>query len=311
MECEVTSKTYKEIQVTLAVAKLAGEMELHGKTLGFYLTALTAAQIAAGESKVRTLIVEAESVKVTKAAGSAWTPGDPIFWLETTSNFTNVDDGSGKLIGKAAKVAAENAVEGFILMRDYYPVQRGHQIGTAVVPYKIAADDPLLAAYTTSAVAAGDVISAIIKQVRTVAASGSSKVLRVDLESNVKIANIANLYSKIDFKTAGCVQGLASALCGEMRMASGAGVVTGSYTILELELGVYGVNTANYKTSLITANVWGSAAGKANFDLYGYFLNLNCESAGSGAFVNTDKNSVNGGIRIVINGAVKWLCYAD
>ncbi len=141
-EIELVSKSYKEIQVVPGGAKDSGEMELHETTFGFYLTEFTAAMYALGESA--TLIIAGEKTKVTKRAGEVWLAGQPIYWLEATSNFSNVPDVGGKLIGKASEAASSPAVIGYVLMKDYYPNARGFIFGTDSVPVRIIADDPLL-----------------------------------------------------------------------------------------------------------------------------------------------------------------------
>ena len=64
MECEVMSKTYKQIQVVPGAAKVIGEVELNQKVHGFYISAFTTAMLALNENA--TLISEAEIVKVVK-----------------------------------------------------------------------------------------------------------------------------------------------------------------------------------------------------------------------------------------------------
>jgi len=311
-ECEVMSKTYEQIKIDPQAARVVGEMELSGKTYGFHLTALTAAMLdpLLGGNLTRdvTLITEAECVKVTKAATAAWVAGDPIFWIEDSSHFTNVDDGSGYLVGKAAKDATQGAEVGYMVMHDYYPVQRGLQIGTEGIPYKITAE-ALLSLYTTSnAVASdGNVEPFIVDTVLTgIGATGGRGIFK--LSTNVKLGGWANALKAIfDCKATGQVSGLASAFCAEMIQPTG-GITHGTWCSLELQLSTE-TGIPSHKTSLIYANVGGNA--KAQFDAAGFLLDLNCEAEGSGTFVNGDITTVAGGIRFLVNGVTKWLCYSD
>lgn len=311
MECEVMSKTYEQIKVIPAAARVIGEMELHGNTYGFYLTATLVDQdLVFIPDQKATLITEAESVLVTKAAGSEWVAGEPIFWLEATSNFTNVNDGSGILVGKAAEGAATGALVGYMVMHDYYPVQRGMQLGTALVPYKIDGEDPLLALYTTSdaLAAAGNVEPVIVNTVLTgIGATGGRA--RFQLNTEAALGGWANaLKAVFDFGVNGSVGGLGSAFCAEISTPSG-GMSRGTYTALELEFGAEGSGIPSNKHSLIYANIFGAA--KTEFDTHGFLLDLNCEAEGSGTLVNGDITTVAGGIRMLVNGVIKWLCYSD
>ncbi|GAF85358.1 unnamed protein product [marine sediment metagenome] len=315
MECEVMSKTYEQIQIDPQVARVVGEMELSGKTYGFHLTELTAAMLdpLLGGLLARdvTLITEAECVKVNKATTAAWVAGDPIFWIEGSSHFTNVDDGAGYLVGKAAKDADQGDDVGYMVMHDYYPVQRGLQIGTSGEPYKMTAalPDPIVSLHTISDMVAvdGNVVPFLVDTVLTgIGATGGRAEFK--LSTDVKLGGWANALKAIfDCKATGQVSGLASAFCAEMVQPTG-GITHGTYCSLELQLSTES-GIPSHKTSLIYANVGGNA--KAQFDSAGALLDLHCESIGAAAFVNTNINAVAGGIRIFINNATKWLCYSD
>ena len=234
-EIELVSKSYKEIQVVPGGAKDSGEMELHETTFGFYLTEFTAAMYALGESA--TLIIAGEKTKVTKRAGEVWLAGQPIYWLEATSNFSNVPDVGGKLIGKASEAASSPAVIGYVLMKDYYPNARGFIFGTDSVPVRIIADDPLLEIYATTAVIAGTTRVGNINLVPTVATAGVLEALMVNITSAVRTGIWTNaIVGRIDFGTLGdAAGGMAAAICAEMNLP-GKATPGGALYCLDLEI---------------------------------------------------------------------------
>lgn len=281
MECEVMSKTYEQIKVVPAAARVIGEMELHGNTYGFYLTATLVDQdLVFIPDQKATLITEAESVLVTKAAGSEWVAGEPIFWLEATSNFTNVNDGSGILVGKAAEGAATGALVGYMVMHDYYPVQRGMQLGTALVPYKIAAADPLLALYTTSDVV-GNIESVIVDTVLAgIGATGGRALFRLSTE--VKLGGWANaLKAIVDLGATGAVTGLISGFCAQLNMPT-TPPSGGHYVALEAELQMPAGAGVGAGMAYMYCNVQGDD--KATFQTGGYFAIIDNAGDNAGGF---------------------------
>jgi len=274
-EMELTSKTYKEIRIVPTGAKLSGEMQLSQKTLGFYLSAFTTAMLALGQSA--TLITEAEIVQVVKNSSDVWVAGDPIFWLEATSNYTNIDDGSGYLVGKALQAASGGAVIGFIQFRDFYPVQRGHQIGTVQVPYKITSTfpDPIISLYAVSAVV-GNIESMKVSTVlQGIGATGGRALF--SLATEVALGGWANALKAItDFGVAGSVSGLGSALCAELILPS-TGPPAGNYAPLEVELRVPNSAGLGAKTSFmhLEAQAVGGGTGLTLFQTSGYLMSIN------------------------------------
>jgi predicted RecA/RadA family phage recombinase len=111
-ECILRSKNYEEMQVTPVAAAVVGEVVQFNGVLAFYITAFTAAMLAATEEA--SVIYRAAKVQVIKAAGVAWAPGEPIYWDAANSQFVNVDTGALVLCGFALEVAASAAVTGFI-----------------------------------------------------------------------------------------------------------------------------------------------------------------------------------------------------
>ncbi|GAH04022.1 unnamed protein product, partial [marine sediment metagenome] len=125
MECEVTSKTYNQIEVVPGATRLAGAVELFQKTHGFYMTALTTEMVAEqhplGINQPMTLITEAENVKVTKNAGETWIAGDAVYWIAGLKHFSIVPGSTGVLMGKVQRAAGDSVEIGFVQMKDYYP----------------------------------------------------------------------------------------------------------------------------------------------------------------------------------------------
>jgi len=311
MECEVMSKTYEQIQIDPQEARAVGDMELSGKTYGFHLTALTAAMLdpLLGGLLTRdvTLITEAECVKVTKAATAAWVAGDPIFWIQGEEHFTNVDDGAGYLVGKAAKDAAIGDVVGYMIMHDYYPVQRGLQLGTSDLRYKIAAEDPLQSLYTKSdAVASeGNVEPVIIDTVLTgIGATGGRGIFKLSTE--VKLGGWCNALKAItSFGTNGAVTGLGSGFCAELHMPA-TPPAGGHYAALEAEIQMPTGAGVGAGTSYLYCNV--QEDGKTAFQAGGFFAIIdNAGDASDGLFYDTSNGTTDAWLRIKVNGIAYYI----
>jgi len=281
MECEVMSKTYEQIQIDPQAARVVGEMELSGKTYGFHFTALTAAMLdpLLGGSLTRdvTLITEAECVKVTKATTAAWVAGDPIFWIEASDHFTNVDDGGGYLVGKAAKDATQGAEVGYMVMHDYYPVQRGLQIGTSGTPYNMvtALPDPIISLYTTSNIV-GNVEPFLVDTILTgIGATGGRGIFKLSTE--VALGSFANALKGItDFGTNGRVTGLGSGICAELILPS-TPPPGGNYAPMEVELRVPNSAGLGAKTSFmhLEAQAVDGGTGLTAFQTSGFLMSIN------------------------------------
>lgn len=105
--------------------------------------------------------------------------------------------------------------------------------------------------------------------------------VRVNMETNVALGGWANAFkASVDWKTAGKVTGLGSAICAEMTMQGGATGSGGTYGVMEIELVCPASWSGTVPVSFIYAAV--SGATKGNFDDYGYLLNLTGVIAGSG-----------------------------
>lgn len=105
--------------------------------------------------------------------------------------------------------------------------------------------------------------------------------VRVNMETNVALGGWANAFkASVDWKTTGKVTGLGSAFCAEMTMQGGATGSGGTYGVMEIELVCPTSWSGTVPVSFIYAAV--SGATKANFDDYGYLLNLTGVTASSG-----------------------------
>jgi len=263
MECEVTSKTYNQIQVLPGAARVIGEMELKQKTHGFYISAFTTAMIAAGETQA-TLITEADSVKVTKAGGSAWVAGDWIFWNETSSNFTNVPTSDLFCVGKAAIAAGNAAVIGFIQMQDHYhPIQ----LGTAQLPVTVVAGQKLVDIHALSSVVENVELFKVLTTLSGPGATGGRALFQLSTE--VALGGWANALKGItDFGSAGSIVGLASGVCAELVMPATA-PAAGNYVALEAEIVMPQNTGCGAGMAYMYCNVQG--LGKATFQSNGFF----------------------------------------
>lgn len=110
-EFELLSKNYEEMKVLPAAAAAAGELVTYNEVNGFHFVDFSAEQVAAGEEA--TLITNADTVKVIKAAGQAWVAGEAVAFVVASSHVSNVLT-SNILVGHAKEAALTAAVEGFI-----------------------------------------------------------------------------------------------------------------------------------------------------------------------------------------------------
>lgn len=63
-------------------------------------------------------VYAADQVRVPKATGTAWSPGDKIYWDDTAKNFTKTV-GSNTLAGIVNEAAASGDAEGIIDLRPF------------------------------------------------------------------------------------------------------------------------------------------------------------------------------------------------
>jgi len=281
-ECEVMSKTYKEIRVLPAALKASGEMEAHGtysETLGFYIneTQRTALGVHI-PNKEATLIINGEIVTVIKKSGQVWVAGDAIFWIEASNEYTNVNDGTGLLVGKAKIAAATGDATGDIVFKDYYPVQRGMQIGWSQIPYQITAlfPDPIISLYAISALGAGINIESLKVHTKLEGIGSTGGRALFKLSTEVALGSWANALKAItDFGVAGEVAGLGSGFCAELILPS-TGPSAGNYAPLEVELRIPETAGLGTKTSFmhIQAQGVGGSTGLGKFQTSGNLMSI-------------------------------------
>jgi len=321
-ECEVTSKTYKEIRVIPAAARISGQMEAQGtysETLGFYITATTLNALGAFDAgQLSTAIIDAEIVTVTKKSAEVWVAGDAIFWLSATTEFTNVDDGLGLLVGKAKISAATGDATGDIVLRDYYPVQRGMQLGSTQIPWKITAafPDPIISLYAVSAVV-GNIESLKVHTVlQGIGATGGRALFSMATE--VVLGGWANaLKAIVDFGVAGAVSGLASAFCAEMILPS-TPPSAGNYAPMEVELRVPNSAGLGSLTSFmhLQAQAVGGGTGLTLFQTNGFLMSINgVASQTDGIFeelsVTTTTQAWDASLKISVDGVTYFIGLCD
>jgi len=143
-------------------------------------------------------------------------------------------------------------------------------------------------------------------------AAGLGRAVRATLNvTNVALGAWSNaIKGLIDFKTSGSVAGLGSAICAEMVMCGGAMAASGTYGVLELELVCPTSWSGGNKVSFIYAEV--SGATKANFDTYGYLLNLQGVSVGAGKIFDTCvATPASHALRIMIGSTPYYIMLTD
>jgi hypothetical protein len=113
-EAELLSGSYKAIKCVPGAAGVAGEVLTFNEQIGFLIEDITAAEVALSEE--RTLIVEAEIVKVVKNAAEVWVAGEVIAFDAAAGDFTNVPAALDQ-VGYAREAAAGADTHGFIVWR--------------------------------------------------------------------------------------------------------------------------------------------------------------------------------------------------
>jgi len=302
MECEVTSKTYHQLEVVPSGATVVGEVELFNQTHGFYMTAFTAAMLALNESA--TLITEAENVRVTKASGQTWVSGQWVYWDEGSSNFTTVPASDRFCVGKVQRAAANAAVIGFIQMQDnLHPIQ----MGTTAVPITIVAGR-VVDIHVTSSQSSGNVEPFVLETILTGAGAVGGRAL-FKMSTEVTLGGWANaLKSIVDLGTAGAVAGLISSFCAEMVMATTA-PGGGNYVALEAELVYPSGAGVGAGAAYMYCNVQGDD--KATFQGSGYFAIIdNAGDSNTGLFYVNTKTDTDAYLRWRINGTDYFMLLA-
>lgn len=125
--------------------------------------------------------------------------------------------------------------------------------------------------------------------------------------TEVALGTYANAFNgKLDFGTAGSVTGLGGAVCAEVDL--GAGCNAGSYACFEAELIMPSGALTGTRTSFMTMNLSGAAAG--TFDTNGFIFDINGVTIASGKAIQasavTDINSTHA-MKIQINGTTYYI----
>jgi hypothetical protein len=127
------------------------------------------------------------------------------------------------------------------------------------------------------------------------------------LDTNVALGGWSNaLKGEVVYGASGRTAGLGSAILAEMQLS--AGTTSGSYAPLEIELGLGTGAKTGTRSSFMSLNVYGAAAGE--FDDAGFLFDLNGVTIGSTHLVQasavSDINSTHA-IKIQINGTTYYL----
>lgn len=147
-----------------------------------------------------------------------------------------------------------------------------------------------------------------LKIANTVTAAGTSiDGLWTITTTEVALGTYANAFNgKLDFGSAGSVTGLGGAVCAEVDL--GAGCSAGSYACFEAELIMPSGALTGTRTSFMTLNVSGAAAG--TFDTNGFILDINGVTINSGKVIQasavSDIDSTHA-MRIQINGTTYYI----
>ena len=136
----------------------------------------------------------------------------------------------------------------------------------------------------------------------------SAEALRATITTNTKGGTYMNaLFGKIDFATTGLVTGLAGVVCAELTMPGGAVAGgAGTYATFEAELNLPTSYSGTVPISVLRIGTWG--AQKADFDTYGYLLDIDGPAVGSGKFfqVNTAAAATHA-LKIRIGGVLYYM----
>jgi len=305
MECEVMSKTYEQMLVVPAGARVIGEVEIFEQTHGFYISAFTTAMLALNESA--TLITQAEIVKVTKAAGQAWDVGEWIYWDEASSNFTSIPASDRFCVGKAQKAALIGDISGFVMFQDnYHPIQ----LGTTALPITLEAGQKVVDIHTSSAIVENVEAFRMEMILSGVGATGGRALFQLSTE--VQLGGWANaLKAIIDFGDTGHVLGLASAFCGELVLPETPPIAgMGNYVCLEAEIVAPAGCGPGSGVSFISCGLAG--LGSAAVDDNGFLIDINVGATDNAHIFSEDAgDTATGALRIRVNGVSQWIMLSN
>lgn len=141
----------------------------------------------------------------------------------------------------------------------------------------------------TNAATTGVETSLSVTQTHT-GIGASAEALSATLSANVLMGTYANaLMGKINLQTAGKITGLAGVVCGEIDMPGGAiaGSV-GTYAVYEAEINCPTSYTGVVPIDVFYINAWGATV--TQFDTYGYLMDIQGVTSGSGKFWYANKS---------------------
>jgi len=190
-------------------------------------------------------------------------------------------------------IVATGAAKGFSVVSTVQTENNLNTITTATAVTSAAIMRALDIAFTASSASSDNMLEAFRATVTTAVRTGQW---------------VNGIVGKLDFSTTGFVTGLAAAVCAELNLPStnptgGAG----TYTCLDCELIVPTGNTSSVPTSFAMFNLGG--AGKANFDTYGYILDIQgvADHATGKVFQENTAAAASHALRIRINNEAYYI----
>lgn len=190
---------------------------------------------------------------------------------------------------------------------DKFAITGYQTIGTVASPItRVYTENALIVATTCASTNASTSFEPVkFNTVMTGAGQVGGRV-RAHMETNVALGAWANAFkADVDFKTAGGVTGLGSALVAEMTLAGGA-MSAGTYGVVEMELNCPESWSGTVPVSFLYASVQGDTTD--NFDDNGYLLSLQGVTIGSGHLVQENTaGAATHAIKIKINSTDYYL----
>lgn len=173
---------------------------------------------------------------------------------------------------------------------------------------------PIMQLYITNALTAGTIDVIKIDYTQTVAvSSGYVKGIRCTMNADVKTPGSFNaIKGIIDYKDSGHAHGDCAPLASEMTICNGV-VTRGAYYLIEAQVSL-GASTTGFASTGPYAFIRCKLNGtKAQWDSYGGLFNIEGFTEGNDLFLDNAATpaAADGGIRFFINGATRYLLYAN
>lgn len=166
---------------------------------------------------------------------------------------------------------------------------------------------------TNTAVSSASLMQALTVDMTTTGASAVNMIenARFTVTSQVQNGAWLNaLVGKVDFGATGYVTGLAGVVCAELDLpTTNPAGGSGTYTCFEAELNMPTGFTSTVPVSFLTLNAWG--AGIANFDTYGYIMDITGVSIASGKVFQANNNTASHALRIRVAGTPYYILLSD